>query len=269
MPGRPIKEFQEYLIEPTDAHVGHSSYIKAPATAFLKYTIEAKDAINHCISKFKLTNGNYGKDSIDSIQYLIVATLPSIMGHFETYQRYLFAGAFDYSVYLRGFNIDAFFKVLGKDLSIDLVRLSAYRGDGIASVGAFLADNLQGWQNPHTVNEYFKAFGCGHDFYSKDACDQLKVLWQLRHSIVHTGGTLTLADSQKIGKLVTFGGKTIAFEKTFIFEASRKFHRIVKQATTEFGMDFCHRLVATTPEAVKAKIETLFEVKSSVAVWLR
>jgi hypothetical protein len=270
MPGRSPKEFQEYLVNPTDAHVGHNSYIESPATAFLKYTVEAKDAINHCVKKFpRLGNGSFGKDSRDSLQYLVVATLPAIMGHFETYQRYLFAGAFDYSIYLRGFNVDSFFKSLGKDFTIDLVRLSAYRGDGISSIGALLADNLQGWQNPFTVNQYFKAFGCGHDFYSEDARKQIIVLWQLRHSIVHTGGTLTLADSQKIDALRTYGDKTIAFENTFIFEVSRKFHPIVKQATTTFGSDFCHRLIDSTPELIRRKIETLFEVKSSVAVWLR
>lgn len=270
MPGRPPKEFQQYIITPTNAHVSNNSYKESPATAFLKYTVEAKDAINHCIKKFpKLTNGEYGKDSKDSLQYLVVATLPAIMGHFETYQRYLFAGAFDYSIYLKGFNVDSFIKALGKGFAIDLVRLAAYRGDGIASIGALLADNLPGWQNPYTVNEHFKAFGFGHNFYSDENCDQLMILWQLRHSIVHTGGTLTLADSQKVDKLRSFGGMTIAFENTFIFEVSRKFHRIVKLSTSNFGSDFCSRLIDNTPKNIQKKITKLFEVKSSIAAWLK
>lgn len=52
MPGRPPKEFQQYLVTLTDAHVSHKRYRGSPATALLEYTVEAKDTINHCIKKF-------------------------------------------------------------------------------------------------------------------------------------------------------------------------------------------------------------------------
>ena len=52
---RPKKTFEQYILQ-EDAHsrkyVNQESYLKSPATAFLKYTVEAKDAlivkINDC-----------------------------------------------------------------------------------------------------------------------------------------------------------------------------------------------------------------------------
>ena len=44
----PVKEFHQYLTAATTAHVSHSDYLVAPATAFLKYSVEAKSAIDLC-----------------------------------------------------------------------------------------------------------------------------------------------------------------------------------------------------------------------------
>ena len=129
---RPAKEFQEYLVEPTRAHVGHADYLVSPATAFLKYTVEAKSAVDLCCRRLpRKASGEYTKDALDSIQHLVAAMVPAIMGHFETFQRYLFAGMFDLSAHLVKFDVDAFLARLSKDqdLSIDPRRLAAYRGD--------------------------------------------------------------------------------------------------------------------------------------------
>lgn len=75
----------------------------------MKYFVEAKSAINLCMRHFpKNKDKNYQKDALDSLQHLVVASLPAIMGHFETYQRYLFAGMFDLSVFLKDFDVDFF-----------------------------------------------------------------------------------------------------------------------------------------------------------------
>jgi len=50
--GRPEKEFQEYLRKATNSHVSSNDYFVTPATTFLKYTIEAKSAIDLCIRQF-------------------------------------------------------------------------------------------------------------------------------------------------------------------------------------------------------------------------
>src|SRR5674476_632871 len=148
---RSPKEFHEYLAPPTNAHVGHDDYLNSPATAFLKYTVEAKSSVDLCIRRFtRKAGGAYRKDSLDSLQHLVAALLPAVMGHFETYQRYLFAGMFDLSAHLVKFDVDAFLARLSKDqdLSIDPRRLAAYRGVGAQSIGLLLSDSVSGWQNP-------------------------------------------------------------------------------------------------------------------------
>lgn len=265
-----IKEFQQYLSTATNAHVGQNDYIISPATAFLKYTIEAKDAISLCARKFpKKSDGTYTKDSLDSLQYLTVATLPAIMGHFETFQRYLFAGIFDLSVYLNGFKIKSFIDKVSKDtsISIDLERLSAFRNIPMGSVGFIVADNLRNWHSPEKVNSYFKAFGLNFQFFSNDDIKRIKVLWQLRHSIVHTGGTLTLPDSQKCEDLISFGDTIIAFDKNFIYEVSRKLHPIIKKGVAGLEAEFKTKLKTEIPAEVTQKIDRFFEAKSSSIYW--
>ncbi|EPP4298122.1 hypothetical protein ACUP6R_003950, partial [Vibrio navarrensis] len=143
---RPKKEFHQYLTtEHSDAHVSHDDYLQSPAVAFLKCTIEAKSSIDLCARHFpKKQDNEYTKDSIDSLQHLVIATLPMIMGHFETYQRHLFAGMFDQSVLLEKFEPERFFKALsGKtNIVIDWVRLAAYRDVGSSSIGTLLADTM-------------------------------------------------------------------------------------------------------------------------------
>ena len=143
MPGRRPKEFQEYLTDPGRTHVSHREYVTSPATAFLKYTIKAKSSIDLCVNNFpKKADSTYTKPSLDSLQHLVAAMLPAVMGHFETFERYLFAGVFDKSVYLYEFDIDNFFAKLSKTTTItfDPIRLAAHRQIGASSIGILLAD---------------------------------------------------------------------------------------------------------------------------------
>jgi hypothetical protein len=104
--------------------------------------------------------------------------------------------------------------------------------------------------------------------FSTDDIKKLKILWQLRHSIVHTGGTITLPDAQKVNELRSFGGHNIAFEKNFILEVSRKMHPIVKRATEGIGKAFKSSLIPNIVDSEKNRIDKLFEVKSSMNNWL-
>lgn len=268
---RPVKEFHNYLIKDTERHVTHDDYIESPATAFLRYTLEAKDATNYCISHFNTKNdGSLYSDAKDSLQHILTAFLPAIMGHFETYQRYLFAGVFENSTLLDDFDPNYFMQKVKKKhkVEIDPKQLLAYRGQG-ASVGVLLADNMPGWHDPNRVNQYFKAFGFKTCFFSSDQCDRLETLWQLRHSIVHTGGTITRSDAQKVEELKQYGDKPIVFDDNFIFEVSRKMHPLVEDSTGRIEDCFRDRMASNLDNDVEERIDRLFEVKSSVHVWLK
>jgi len=269
--GPPAKEFHHYLTEVSNAHVGQEDYMESPASAFLKYAVEAKSAVDLCIRKFpKKGNSEYTKDSHDSLQYLVVSVLPAIMGHFETYQRHLFAGIFDRTIYLKDFDTQKMVKRLESDhsISVSLAGLASFRGGNLSSIGIVAADNLFGWHDPEKVNEFFESFGLKRQVFSNSAIRKLRVLWQLRHSIVHTGGTLTLPDSQKVRELEEFGGKQIAFEHQFIYEVARKLHPIVDSATKNMKTEFMSHVKDDLPQVTQDEINKFFAVESSYRSWL-
>jgi hypothetical protein len=132
-----------------------------------------------------------------------------------------------------------------------------------------LADNIQGWHNPAKVNKIFDCFNFKNQLYKECYSRQLMVLWQLRHSIVHTGGTLTCADAQKINELNALSGKEIFFQNNFIFEVARKLHRIVKDTTERFSNKFKSELIDDLDAKHHYAIDKFFEVRSSVSAWLK
>jgi hypothetical protein len=82
-----------------------AEYTKSPAVAFLREAVHIADAMNQCQRRFqKKADGSYNKDSQDSIYRLSAAALGSIMGHFETFQRYLFAGMVEATRHIPGFD---------------------------------------------------------------------------------------------------------------------------------------------------------------------
>lgn len=136
-------------------------------------------------------------------------------------------------------------------------------------MGALLADSMNGWHSPAKVNKYFGCFRLNFEPFGNTESSRLETLWQLRHSIVHTGGTLTLADAQKVTTLEGLGDRKLAFEKNFIFEVARKLHPLIKTSTEGLGNGFRQRLVSSVSVDKRQRIDEFFEVRSSVAAWLR
>lgn len=280
----PARYFEDYIIEAEHKPITLEDYAKSPATAFLRYVVGAKDAANQCLLKFKTTTRAriYTRDALDSIHLINAGLLAAIMGNFETYQKYLFANMFEYSIYLNCFDISRFLKGLKESVKaerstkfeVDFTRIAGYR-DSKVSVGLVLADQLSNWQSPSIVNSFFKSYGLtdvhGHklEFYSNADKEKLSVLWQMRHSIVHTASTITLPDSQKVSSLSRFGGKVISLDNQFINEVARKMHPIIKSATGNMRNVYVHNLTAGTPADVLAKINDVFKVTSTCNAWLR
>ena len=245
---RNVKEFEDYLIENPHGVVPLSNYEKSPATAFLNFVCLAKDASIQCTSKFKNGRNSYTQDALDSIYIINGGLLASIMGNFETF--------------------DANTK-----FEMDFSRVAGYR-DSKVSIGLLLGDQLKNWQSPTIVSSYFGAFnlkssnGQPKTIFSNDDKERLSVLWQMRHSIVHTASTITLPDSQKIGKLSSFGGKVISLDKQFINEVARKFHPIIKDATSLLKDCFEYNLRSDLTSDVSNRVANLFEVSSPCSTWL-
>jgi hypothetical protein len=245
-------------------------YQQKPATAFLREAVHITDAIRQCRRLFKRRNNKtLNKDGQDSIYRLGAAAMSSMMSHFETFQRSLFAGMLEASRFVGGFQLDQCCKRLQSDsqLNLDAARLLAYRGHA-APIGQLVADGLGSWHNPRRVNQHFTALAHDVQFYSGREAEQLDLLWQLRHSVVHTAGWLTHADAQKIPGLVALADRPILLNENFVEATARRLHVIVARSTSAMGVKFIAKVTSAT-SADRAGIEALFEVGSPRATWLR
>ena len=123
------------------------------------------DAIRQCRRLFiEKKDGRFNKDGQDSIYRLGAAALTSMMSHFETFERSLFAGMMEATRFVPDFKLDECCKRLQRDsqLSIDVNRILAYRGSA-APIGQVVADSLGSWHSPQKVNSHFRLLSriCG------------------------------------------------------------------------------------------------------------
>jgi hypothetical protein len=268
-----IKKLEKYLVAgPAVTTTSFEAYATCPAEAFLISVCNAHDAFVQCLNKFtKKDNGQFNKDSEDSLHNISVAILATLMGHFETFEKALFAGLVEGSIYFHNFDVERFLKHLAnfgkRDIVVRADRLLAFR-TAKAPVGFVIADSLAGWHNPKIVNSLFKGFGGKKDVFGSEEISDLEVLWQLRHSIVHTGAWLKQPDAQKVKRLVKHSNTAITFDFHFINAVARRFHRIVKACNGRLLSDCLSLLGATALPEQTDRIKALLDVRSPKNVWL-
>ena len=245
-------------------------YQLRPAVTFLRETVHIADAINLCRRSFtRKKDGGLNKDGQDSMYRLGAAAFSSIMSHFEMYQRSLFAGLFEATRFHPQFTLASCVKYLEKDanFSLDMNRLFAYRGR-TAPVGHLVADMLGSWHSPTKVNDHFRSLVHDRVLFANDDVVQLVVLWQIRHSVVHTGGWLTHADAQKTPVIASLADKPLLPNENFVEAVARRLHGIVYRATTGVGTAFLPKLSAATTPIERARMVALFAATSPRPAWL-
>lgn len=267
-----LKAFTDYIdTEPPWWGSKLLDYQQRPASTFLRESVHIADAINQCRRRFqKKKNQEFNKDAQDSIYRLGAAAFSSMMSHFETFERSLFAGVVEATQFLAGFSLEDCCKRLQKDsqLALDVNRLFAYRGIS-APIGQLLADSLASWHSPIRVNGHFRALVPDFQLFGGAETEQLVILWQLRHSIVHTGNWLTHADAQKVPSLSALADRPILLNDNFIEATARRLHGIVGRTTDLLGKKVLGKIKAGTLTTEVAKIKLLFEVVSPRTNWLK
>ena len=266
------KSVEDYLlVEERDA-TSLAAYLTCPAGAFLKYVCDAYDAFRYCELRFtKKNDGSYNKDSKESLNHISCSLLATVMGHFETYQKSLLAGLIDWSINIDAFKFDDFRKSISRsgslDFEVDLSRMLAQRGSP-AHVGYVIADSMGGWHNPSKVNAYFQGLGIKANALSNEQVADLRVLWQIRHSIVHTGAYITAADSQKVERLSEWSDCPIIFNHFFYNWFSRKMHRITQDVNNRLHAACNAGLKASATQGAKDSLTRFLKVSSPKQVWL-
>jgi hypothetical protein len=226
--GAPQRKPESYLTVRAGTAFSLVEYTRQPATSFLTQVVEAKNTFDYCKRKFE-RSGKLTNEAKDNLQQVTGPLFAATMGHFETFQKCLFAGLFDATRLLQDWDPGSWIKSIGEGLDLSIKRLIAYRGQG-AQVGLLIADASNSWHSPSKVNEFFACFGSGPELFSTEEVRDLEVLWQIRHTLVHTGGWLTLPDAQKVKRLSKCGDSALAFDELFMLAFARLMHKIAKNS---------------------------------------
>ncbi|MES2440201.1 MAG: hypothetical protein V4584_14120 [Verrucomicrobiota bacterium] len=80
------------------------------------------------------------------------------------------------------------------------------------------------------VNSIFSLIFKDLNFFSNEFCSEIQLMWQLRHSIVHTGGVITREDCMKHPQLKGYRDRRPSFEEGFIIAVARRFHIILQKS---------------------------------------
>ena len=260
----------DYLTEPVTDRVDYEDFLASPFRAFLHQSVHLFDAFNSCRRHFArkpVRKAEYTKDSVHSMQEIASPLLVALMSNLELLQRCVFAKLFDLSSPL--FSPDVLLQRLRQaDIAIDMRHVVGYRGNE-AAVGNIVADALTGWHDPSKVNEYLMGLLNAGQFYPDDVAQEIRVLWQLRHSIVHTGGTLTVPDAQKVEELGPYAGRAIVFRYQAVDGIVRWFHRALNTVRDGFFPKVRARFKTGYEGHVKHDINTLFKLDSPRASWLK
>jgi hypothetical protein len=218
-------------------------FAASPCEVFLSELDTIYLAVNHCIEHLPKKSD----ETEQALAQITIAALGTIMGHFELYQRLSFASAFELTRYVAKFDLEKCVRSLEKvaGLKLDISHLSAYRGQP-APIGQLIADSLSSWHSPDTVNLYFNTISSNNklSFYSNDDIRTIRILWQLRHSFVHTGGWLTLPDAQKNTDLMGKGGKAIFPKNEFTESVAKNLFGICIGATMRLSSNLAAGLPA-------------------------
>nr|WP_156889272.1 hypothetical protein [Halomonas sp. 1513] len=249
---------------------GHAPINEAPAKTFLKETVEVVDAVNHCARTFtKKKNGEFTKDSADSYQNVAISAFGLMMSHFERFQRYQFAELLNTMDFMDCVDDAQLAKELQKQgCELSLQRLLSGRGDP-REPGQIVADAMPGWHNPERVNRYFSVIFPKVAFYSKETVRELDLMWQLRHSIVHTAGVITREDAAKIPQLHGYADRRISLGTDFVPAVARRFHIMLKHSVgrlreeAKFSME-----AAGVEEEIEAFLDSVVGIDSPRRSWL-
>lgn len=229
------------------------------ATVFLRSVVEICDSATYCERAFE-NNGD--KPTIDksseSLHVFVMSAFAILMSHFEVFQKQQFAELIDSNDFMDGLDDLELARRLEKEgCNITLYRILAARGEP-REPGQIVADSLASWHNPSRVNKFFQIVFPKINIYSNSAIAELELMWQLRHSIVHTGGIVTREDAAKVSSLRRFSDQKLVLEGRFISEVGKRLHVIVKQASITLESELRKRFIRQEGES-DAEVDEIIE----------
>lgn len=243
---------------------------EAPATTFLRSVVEICESVSYCEEILVRSSDSPAESRIaESLRVFVMSAFAMLMSHFEMFQKLQFAELVDTQDFMEGFDDAELAKRLEKEgCAVTLHRILAGRGDP-REPGQIVADSLGSWHNPSRVNQYFQIIFPKINVYSNSTIAELELMWQLRHSIVHTGGVVTREDATKVSSLRQFRDRKLVLEGQFIMQVGKRFHMIVKQATSLLEGEVRKRLIHSKyDDDPEGTIKSILGCESPNQTWL-
>lgn len=263
-----------YIFQPgdlTEGHVSYTEYCQAPGVAFFNFCKRLNESVETFKEhEFDQERHKFPRERLPIVQYYVNSAYALLMGHFETYQKRVFAGVFEKSVYLEDFHKGSFLSRLGikgDKVSITTEHLLAARGgEEEISIGILLADSLGSWHDPGNFCKFFCAFTNQqkqHIFGQILEDQQKEVLaemWQVRHSIVHTAATLTKSDALKVSSLEKYSGQTLVMKVNTIYESQKYLLSVVRSINKKIEAGFNSQMPVGASHRKREEIRKLLSV---------
>lgn len=249
---------------------GHAPVNQPPAQIFLTGTVEIVDAINHCSRTFtKKKSGDFTKDSADSYQHMAISAFALMMSHFERFQKAQFAELINTMDFMDGIDDVQLSKELEKKgCSLSLQRILAGRGEP-REPGQIVADAMPGWHSADRVNRYFNIIFPRVQFYSAACARELDLMWQIRHSIVHTAGVITREDAGKVPDLRGYADRRLQLGTEFVPAVARRFHIMLKESVDKLWQATKEALEeAGETEELEDLVDSIVGIDSPRRSWL-
>ncbi|MEX2581155.1 MAG: hypothetical protein WD342_19005 [Verrucomicrobiales bacterium] len=227
----------------------HAQHEVPPAGVFLREVVAICDSVTHCARHFaRKKDGSLTKDGSDSYHAILTSSFAVMMSHFEIYQRQQFAEFINYLDFIKTVDDTQLAKGLEKQgCELSIIRLLAGRGDP-REPGQIIADALTGWHDPTKVNTLYSLVFRDLSFFSNEYCRELSLMWQIRHSIVHTGGVITREDCMKHSQLQGYQDRQLRFDEGFIVAVARRFHIMLQKSLAPIKVQVRNSLVTTVTE---------------------
>jgi len=209
---------------------------KSHATEFLEKLFQIRDTASKTV-----------QDTV-SMQIWLSSLYSYTMGQFELYIRRQFTEVLNTSIFFQSYDSTIIAERLRKVGCAPTIESILVDSSNEWEPGWLISEALPGWHDPEKINQYFRVLFPDFCLYSNEQSERIRVMWQIRHSIVHTGGLVTRFDARKHRLLHRLGDKKLHLSDTSIDSLTFWLNEIVVDSTERLKTKLIEHYVKTDEE---------------------
>lgn len=215
---------------------------KSHATAFLEHLSLIRDAASRAAQ------------NTESMQIWLCSLYSYAMGQFELYIRRQFTEILNTSIFFNSYDSASIAERLRKAGCAPTIESILVDSSNEWEPGWLISEAMPGWHDPEKVNQYFRVLFPDFCLYSNEQSERIRLMWQIRHSIVHTGGLITRFDARKHRLLHRFGDKKLYLSVTSIDSLAHWLNEIIIDSTARLKTKVMEHYITSGEEETDSAI---------------